>query len=429
MDLVKSNLKKSMELFKKAETIIMNGTQLYSKMPSAGVEGVAPIYFVRGEGCHVWDLEGNKYIDFTMGLGPCMLGYNHPKIRKTVLNQIEIGPIFSLPHPIEVECAELLTKVVPSAEMVRFLKTGSEATQAAVRIARAYTGKEKIIKGHYHGWHEWCIAGTIKDGGIPKIYRDYAFEAQYNNLKEYKEIFKKYKGKIAAVILEPIEFDEPTDDFLKKIKILCHENDALLIFDEVVTGFRFSLGGAQEYFNVTPDICTFGKGMASGYPLSAVVGKKKIFEGAKNKVFISSTFGGETLSLAACIGTINILKKEPVHKKIWEIGSKIKNGFNKLAENLGSNIRCIGLPPRLGFDFTPLRKKIKPDELKTLFMQEVVKRGIYFVWNMLPSYATKDEDIKLALSAFEDSLKICVTAEKENKVKYKLEGKIPIRVI
>lgn len=186
-----------------------------------------------------------------------MLGYNHPKIKEAVTRQLQTGPIFSLPHPIEVECAELIIEVVPCAEMVRFLKTGSEATQAAVRIARAFTERERIIRGHYHGWHEWCIAGTIKDGGIPRAYREFAFEAHYNNLDEYKEIFIKHKGEIAAVVIEPIEFEEPKDGFLSDLKHLCYENDALLIFDEVVTGFRFSLGGAQDYFDVTLDICAW----------------------------------------------------------------------------------------------------------------------------------------------------------------------------
>ncbi len=425
---IKPNLEKSMELFKKAESIIMNGTQLYSKMPSVGVEGVSPIYFIRAEGTHVWDLEGNEYIDFTMGLGPCMLGYNHPKVKEAVLKQLETGTIFSLPHPIEVECAELIKEVVPCAEMVRFLKTGSEATQAAVRIARAYTGKEKIIRGHYHGWHEWCIAGTKKDGGIPKVYRDYCFEAHYNRLNEYERLFAKHRGEIAAVILEPIEFEEPKDDFLAKLKDLCHKNNALLVFDEVVTGFRLSLGGAQEYLNVIPDICTLGKGMANGYPLSAVVGQREIFEKVKDKVFISSTFGGDTLSLAACIATINILKNEPVHVRIWEIGTKIRDNFNKIAKSLGSNITCVGLPSRLGFEFKTMKNE-HSDELKTLFMQETVKRGIFFVWNILPSYATTDEDVDRALDAFEDSLGICTAAEKEKKVREHLEGKIPITVI
>lgn len=406
----------------------MNGTQLYSKMPSVGVEGISPVYFVKGRGSHVWDLEGNEYIDFTMGLGPCMLGYNHPKVKAAVIKQMESGTIFSLPHPIEVECAELLTKVVPCAEMVRFLKTGSEATQAAVRIARAATGKDKIIRGHYHGWHEWCIAGTIKDGGIPQAYRDYCFEAHFNKVEEYERLFAQNKNQIAAVILEPIEFEEPTNDFLAKVRDLCHQNDALLIYDEVVTGFRFSLGGAQEYFGVYPDISAFGKGMASGYPLSAVVGRREVFEKAKDKIFVSSTFGGDTLSLAACIATIHILQEEPVHRRIWQIGKTIKDEFNESAKCHASNIRIIGLPPRLGFMFHTLKGE-SSDELKTLFMQEVVKRKVFFVWNMLPSYATTDKDIKIALAAFEESLKICTEAEKQNRIKEKLEGKIPIVVI
>jgi glutamate-1-semialdehyde aminotransferase len=312
--------------------------------------------------------------------------------------------------------------------MMRFLKTGSEATQAAVRIARAFTGREKLIRGHYHGWHEWCIAGTPKDGGVPRAYRDYAFEAHYNQLDEFRQLFKQHKGEIAAAIIEPIEFEEPKNGFLDKLRALCHENEALLVFDEVVTGFRYSLGGAQEYFNVVPDIAAFGKGVASGYPLSVVAGRKEVLEAVRDKIFVSSTFGSETLSLAACIATINAMKTEPVHKRLWEIGTRIRDGFNKLAIDLGSNLRCIGLGPRLGFDFKPLGHT-KPEHLKTLFMQEVVKRGVHFVWNILPSYSTSDRDIADALEAFEASLRICVAAEKAGNLASKLEGRPPITVI
>jgi glutamate-1-semialdehyde aminotransferase len=417
-----------MDLYDRAERFILNGTQLYSKMPSVGVYGVSPIYFVRGQGSHAWDLEGNEYIDLTMGLGPAILGYNHPRVREAVLRQVEIGPVFSLPHPLEVECAELVNEVVPCAEMMRFLKTGSEATQAAVRIARAFTGREKIIKGHYHGWHEWCIAGTAKDGGVPQAYRQYVFEAHYNCLSEYEELFNRYPGEIAAAILEPIEFTPPADGFLQKLKDLCHANGALLVFDEVVTGFRYSIGGAQQYFGVIPDIAAFGKGMAGGYPLSAVAGRRDVFEKAKDHVFISSTFGGETLSLAACIATIGTMKAEPVHERLWTIGSALKDGFNVRAEELGSGIRCVGLGPRIGIRFSPIRDA-HPDHLKTLFMQETVKRGVYFVWTMLPSYATSDADIDQILSALGDSLDICTAAEKAGNVEARLEGRVPITVI
>jgi glutamate-1-semialdehyde 2,1-aminomutase len=428
MKRIKPGLTKSVELFKRAEHLILNGTQLYSKMPSVGVLGVSPLYFVRGQGSHAWDLEGNEYIDLTMGLGPCILGYNHPAVREAVLKQFEIGAIFSLPHPIEVECAERIHEVVPCAEMMRFLKTGSEAVQAAARIARAYTGREKIIKGHYHGWHEWCITGTPRDGGVPKVYRDYSLEVHYNRLDECEEYFRKHPGEIAAVVMEPIEFEAPRDGFLENMKELCHRNGALLVFDEVVTGFRYSIGGAQKHFGVIPDIAAFGKGMGSGLPISCVAGRREVFEGAKDKIFVSSTFGGETLSLAACIATIDVMKAEPVHERLWVIGDRIRDGFNARSEAAGSAMRCVGLGPRLGFDFKPLGDSL-PEHLKTLLMQEVVKRGVFFVWNMLPSCATSDQDIADVLGAFEESLAICTKAEKEGTVRSLLEGAPPITVI
>jgi glutamate-1-semialdehyde aminotransferase len=423
-----NNLEKSQALFKKAESLILNGTQLYSKMPSVGVRGVSPVYFVRGQGARAWDLEGNEYIDFTMGLGPCILGYNHPTVKAAVLKQLESGPIFSLPHPIEVECAEAIHAAVPCAERVRFLKTGSDATQVAVRIARAFTGREKVIRGHYHGWHEWCIAGTAKDGGIPRTYRDYVFEAHYNDLMEYEDLFKKYPGQIAAAILEPVEFEEPRNNFLQKLKELCHANGALLVYDEVVTGFRFHLGGAQAHFGVVPDIAAFGKGMASGYPLAAVAGRAEVFERVKDKIFVSSTFGGETLSLAACIATIEVMRSEPVHERLWTVGRRLRDGFNERAARVGSAIRCIGLGPRLGFDFKP-SSPCDSTHLKTLFMQEVIKRGVFFVWNMLPSSATTDADVVEALDAFGESLEICSAAERAGDVAGRLEGPPPITVI
>lgn len=422
------SMEKSLALYARAERVILDGTQLYSKMPSVGVRGVSPIYFVRGQGARAWDLEGNEYIDFTMGLGPCILGYNHPAVKAAVLAQLEVGPIFSLPHPIEVDCAEKLSSVIPCAERIRFLKTGAEATQAAIRIARAYTGREVVIRGHYHGWHEWCIAGTAKDGGVPRVYRDKSLEAHYNDLSGYEELFRKYPGQVAAAILEPIELDEPKDGFLQKLKDLCHENGALLVFDEVVTGFRYAIGGAQSHFGVIPDLAAFGKGIASGYPLSAVAGRAEVVEGARDKIFISSTFGGETLSLAACLATLSVMETEPVHKRLWEVSDKLRAGINEAARSAGSAIRCIGYGPRLGFDFKS-QSNCDLAQLKTLFMQEVVKRGVFFVWNMLPSYATTDGDVAEALSAFEESLRICTEAEAKGDVGARLEGPPPITVI
>ena len=428
MQEIVTNLKESSELWRKAENIIMNGTQLYSKMPSVGVKGVSPIFFVKADGVYAWDLEGNRYIDYTMGLGPCFVGYNNPKVKEAIQRQLNIGTLFSLPNPLEIEAAEALIECVPCAEMVRFLKTGSEATQAAVRIARAYTGRDKVIKGHYHGWHEWCLADTSKNGGIPEAYKDYVFEVKYNDFDTVKKLFEKYPDGIACIIIEAFEDELPKDNYLHKLREITQKYGALLIFDEVVTGFRFALGGAQEYFGVIPDLATFGKGMGGGLPLSAVAGKKEIMEEAKGKIFVSTTFGGELLSLSAFLAVVDILKTESVYERVFEIGNTLKDGFNERAEKHGSNIECVGLGPRLSFKFKNL-VNVVDDEVKTLFMQEVVKRGVFFVWNMLPSYKTSDEDIQYTLDVFDEALRITADAEKERKVASMLEGEKPIRVI
>ncbi|MBI4833598.1 MAG: aminotransferase class III-fold pyridoxal phosphate-dependent enzyme [Planctomycetes bacterium] len=424
------NLDKSLKLWERAENIIMNGTQLYSKMPSVSIKGVSPIYFVEGKGSKVIDLEGNKYIDYSMALGPCILGYANPEVNHAVKKQMAKGSIFSLPHPIEVEAAELLCKIIPCAEMVRFLKTGSEATNTAVRMARAYTGREKLIKGHYHGWHEWSICDTPKNGGIPKVLRNYVFTPNYNDYDAYEKIFRRHKGEIAAVIIEPIEFEPPRDRFLHRIKELAHRNNALLIFDEVVTGFRFGLGGAQEHFGVIPDIATFGKGMAGGLPLSCVVGRKKVIMGAKDKIFVSTTFGGDTLALRAFLTTIKIMQSHNVAKKIWDFGAELKEKTSRILKDAGiiNNIRCVGLPPRLGFEFKDNQGK-DSKELKTLFMQEVVKRKIFFVWNILPSFAHGGKDMAETIEAFKVSAQICRKALNENRLKDYLEGEMPITVV
>lgn len=424
----KNNLEKSLKLWEKAEDIIMNGTQLYSKMASVGVKGVSPIYFVKGDGAYAWDLEGKKYIDYTMGIGACFVGYNNPKVKEAIKKKLEVGTIFSLPNPLEVEAAEALVDIIPCAEMIRFMKTGSEATQAAVRIARAYTGRDKVIKGHYHGWHEWCLANTKKNGGIPEQYKDTVFEVKYNDIESVEKLFKENKNKIACVIIEPFEIEMPKDNYLQKLREITKENGALLIFDEVVTGFRFALGGAQEYFGVTPDLATFGKAMGGGMPLSAVVGKKYIMEKAKDKIFVSTTFGGEMLSLAAFLAVVDILKTEPVYERIFKIGNRLRDGFNTIAEKHGSKIECIGLGPRLEFKYRNIQGEAD-EKVKTLFMQEVVKRGVYFVWNMLPSYKVTNEDIEQTLDVFDEALKITTMAEKEKKVTQMLEGEPPIKVI
>ena len=429
MKILSRSLEMSNSLWDRANKVIMDGTQLYSKGPKINVKGVSPIYLQRGDGCYVWDVDGTKYLDYGMGVGTLILGYNNPIVNAAIVKQLKEGTNFSLVHPKEVELAELLSTIIPCAEKMRFEKTGSSATTAAIRIARAYTKREKVIRGEYHGWHDWCLANTRHNGGIPKILQNYVFTGIYNDLDSYKRIFEENKNEIAAVIVEAIELEEPKNNFLAKLKDLAHANGALFIFDEIVTGFRFSIGGAQQHFRVIPDMATFGKGMSNGMPVSAVVGRAEIFDSVHKDVFISTTFGGECLSLAAAIANIHELQDKHVSDYLWKIGKVLKDDFNRvIAEHgLSEFVQCVGLPPRLNLSFKPTGN-ISAVELKSLMMQEMVKRGILFTWTIFTSFSLQSKDIEKTMDAFADSLQVCKKAVEENDVKKFLEGEpiVPI---
>jgi len=336
-------LARSRTLLKRAEKVIPGGSQTFSKAPSQFVQGVAPVFLEKGKGSHVWDVDGNRYIDYAMSLGPIILGHNYSTVTDTARRTIEKSATFTLPHRLEVELAELLCEIIPCAEMVRFGKNGSDATSGAVRLARAYTGRDKIACCGYHGWQDWFIATTTMNNGIPEDVRKLTLPFQYNKIETLEKLFKKNKGQIACVIMEPIGIVEPEGDFLRKVRKLTRENGALLIFDEIVTGFRFSLGGAQEYFGVVPDLACFGKAMGNGFPISAIVGKRKIMR-LFEEVFYSFTFGGEIVSIAASIATIKELKKKNALKKIWANGKRLKDGYNTLAKEFDLELRLEEQP-------------------------------------------------------------------------------------
>ncbi|MEW6070046.1 MAG: aminotransferase class III-fold pyridoxal phosphate-dependent enzyme, partial [Candidatus Thermoplasmatota archaeon] len=273
-----TKLTKSYKYLEKAKKIIPGGTQTFSKSYNQFPLGVSPIYLQRGKGCYVWDIDNNKYIDYILALAPVILGYSYPRVDKAIKDQLKSGIIFSLPHPLELELAEKLTKIIPCCEMVRFGKNGSDATSGAIRVARAFTGRDKIACCGYHGWQDWYICSTTRDKGIPKSIHNLTYTFKYNNIESLEKIFDENKNELAAVILEPISTIEPKNNFLKKVKKITHENDAILIFDEIVTGFRLAVGGAQEYYNVTPDLACLGKSMANGMPLSAIVGKEELMK-------------------------------------------------------------------------------------------------------------------------------------------------------
>lgn len=430
MQVKERNLEESNKLWEKAVKLIMDGTQLYSRSPYVYVKGVYPIYVKGGKGSHVFDVDGNEYIDVVMGLGPVILGYCYPRVDEAVKEQMKSGMVFSQLHPLELKCAELLIKHIPSAEMVRFLKSGAEATSAAVRLARAYTKRDKIIRGEYHGWHDWCMANTEKNTGIPRSLHDTVFYPGYNNLEKFKVIFEENPGQIAAIITEAMELEEPKDNFLHNIKKLAHDNGSLLIFDETVTGLRFGLGGAQKYFGVTPDISTFGKAIANGMPLSAAVARAEIMESVKDSIFISTTFGSETLSLAASVATIKEMEDKDVAKRLWHNGEFFQKHINKiLEENNMSNMKLVGIPYRLNIDFKDDNGKFWP-ELKTLFMQECVKRGVIFGWNILTSFSHTDEDLNHVAEAVSDAVGVCKRAIDDDKqIKKYLEGDVITTVL
>ena len=414
--------KKSEELWNRAKNVIMDGTQLYSKGPMIGVDGVYPKYLQKGKGGHVWDVDGNEYIDYTSGVGSVVLGYGYDRVKKAIADQLEDGTNLGLIHPLEVEVAELICETIPCAETLRFFKTGADATSAAVRIMRAFTGKDIIIKGEYHGWHDWCMAASQRNSGIPKGLNNSVVYAEFNDIDLIIELFNKYSDRIAGIIMEPVQLDPPKENYLEKMKEICYTNNALFAFDEIVTGFRFHVGGAQSYFNVIPDLATFGKGIANGMPLSCVAGKKEIFDRVKDQVFISTTFGGEMLSLTAAKANILEIKEKDVVCALWKKGEHLKNESNSIFKETGVNLQCKGYPIRL-LILSNYKDEKKDVSLRSLFLQEVVKRGILMAWQMFPMFMHTDEDLEKTLNAFRESAEICKKATVENNVEGYLEGK------
>lgn len=408
--------KNSEEMLERALKSIPLGTQTFSKSKTQYPFGVSPFYIQKAKGSKVWDIDGNEYIDFISALGSISLGYNDEDVLNAVKAQLEEGTIFSLPHPIEVLVAEKMIELVPCAEMVRFGKNGSDATAGAVRIARGYTKRDYVAVCGYHGWQDWYIGSTPRNLGVPKATQDLTLKFEYNNIESLDKLFKDHPGQIACVIMEVMNFEYPKDDFLNKVKELTHKNGALLIFDEMVTGFRYSLGGAQELFGVTPDLATFGKGMANGYPISAVVGKTEYMK-ILEEAFFSFTFGGEALSLAASLATMTKIQKEPVIETIKRTGQKLLDGVNEIIDNDELNdIFQIGGQPTwtiLGIKDT---EKYNSWTTKTLFMQEMIKRGILTIGAHETTYSHSDEDIDKLLKAYSEVMPILKDGIRNNKV-------------
>ena len=418
----KRELTKSDFYWSKAIKIIPAGTQTLSKSPLQSVMGVAPKYIERGQGSRVWDVDGNEYIDYSMGGGPVILGHNYPEVTDAVKNQIESGNSFIMMHPLEIEVANLMNECIPCSEMVRFGKNGSDATYGTVRVSRGFTGRDKIASSGYHGWHDWSIGITERNKGIPKAISDLTIPFDFNDLNQVEELFAKNKDEIAGVIIEPALHEEPNKGYLENLKKITHENDAVLIFDEVWTGFRWGLGGAQSYYGVTPDISAFGKAMGNGVPISSIVGNEEIMSEMNTEVFFSSTFGGECLGLAASKATINVLKQKDVTGHITRLNSLIKKGYNDICSDLSIEeyTKCKGPEARVYQSF--IHDKLDANEMKSIIQQELFKNGVLWKGYHGTSFSHNNQDVDETIEGFKFGLEKLKKAIKEGNVAKYIEG-------
>jgi glutamate-1-semialdehyde 2,1-aminomutase len=392
--------KKSEENLARALKTVPLGSQTFSKSKTQLPVGISPFFAMKGQGAYFWDVDGNKYLDFVNSLASITLGYNDPDVNRAVLEEFKNGTIYSLPHELEFKVAEKIVEIVPCAEMVRFGKNGSDATSGAIRLARAFTQRDYVLVCGYHGWQDWYIGSTTRDLGVPKAVKDLTHKFTYNDIGSLEAKFKELNGKVAAVILEPVNIAAPTNGFLENVKELTHRNGALLVFDETITGFRYANGGAQEYFNVIPDLATFGKGLANGYPVSAVAGRADIMK-LMEEIFFSFTFGGETLSLAASFAALTKLQREPVISKLFETGEALIRKVNAVIDEFGmSEIFSISGYPVWSFINIKDTEAFNSLEIKTLFMQEMFANGIYILGTHNVSYAHSSEDLETLVAAY-----------------------------
>ena len=414
--------RKSRELWERAVKTIPLASQTFSKSHLVFPSAASPLFLERGDGSHVWDVDGNEYVDFVNGLLPVVLGYNDPDVNRAVADQLTRGVSFSLPTPLEVELAELLVELIPCAEQVRFGKNGTDATSAAIRIARAHTGRDRVATCGYHGWQDWYIGATARHKGVPQAVRDLTRVFPYNDLDALARLLAEHPGQYAAVIMEPMNADEPRAGFLEGVRALAHEHGALFILDEIITGFRYHLGGAQSLFGVEPDLATFGKSMGNGFPISAVVGKARYMR-EMEEIFFSGTFGGEAVSLAAAIATIGKMRREPVLETLHERGARVIEHVGRAldAHGLSDCIRMKGRPSWSLMQFSD-RPGASLWEIKSLYLQEMLAQGILTAGSHNMCYAHTDADLDRLFTAQERAFGSVARALAAGDIRDRLAG-------
>ena len=410
------NLTKSEQEYARGKKLTP-GAVLGIRRPYNFVEGEYPVYFDEGKGSRIIDLDGNEYIDYLCAYGPIILGYREEEVDEAVIKQIrDKGFCFSLTQSIQNRLAEELVEIIPCAEMVVFLKTGSAAATLGVRLARGYTGRTKLIRCGYHGWHDWCV--EVK-GGIPKKLYEDVYEFDYNDLAGLAKLMEEHGDDTAAIIITPIghplgdKIETPAPGFLEGVKELAAQYGSVLIFDEIRTGFRVALGGAQEYYQVIPDLALYGKAMANGYPVAAVTGKAEIMREAERNVFVSSTYFPNSIPFAAALKTIEIIRKKNVLADIWEKGEKFMQDLTDLTAKYDVGAEVSGIAPMPYITFKRDQKK-EYKEKRTDFYTQLIRRRVF----MQPyhhgyiCYRHTEADLSYTVNAIKESL--AYLAEKYN---------------
>jgi glutamate-1-semialdehyde aminotransferase len=395
-------LKKSQSLWEKAKKIIPGGNQLLSKRSEMFLPERWPSYYVKAKGVEIWDLDGNRYTDMSiMGVGACILGYSDEDVNTAVKRAVDAGSMATLNCPEEIELAELLIKLNPWAGMVRYARTGGEAMVVAIRIARAHTRKDKIAFCGYHGWHDWYLAANLADdvnldghllpglepAGVPRGLKGTALPFNYNNIAELEKIVES-NDDIGVIVLESIRNDEPENNFLGKVRKIADEIGAVLIFDEITSGWRLTIGGAYMLYKAFPDIVVYGKAMSNGFPMAAIVGKTDVMNAAQS-TFISSTYWTERVGPTAAIATITKLENKNVPRHLIDIGRKIKKGWKLSASEHGIDIDIAGIDPLPHFNFQSENALV----LKTLFTQQMLKKDYLASTALYASYAHKNHHV------------------------------------
>jgi glutamate-1-semialdehyde 2,1-aminomutase len=403
-------MSRNTELYQRSLNTIPWGTQTNAKRHDPAMGEAMPHFIDHADGCRMTDVDGRSFIDYRNALGPIILGYKYPAVEAAVRAQLDKGVLFSMASPIEMEVTEAMCAMVPGLEQVRFMKTGNEVNTAAIRLARAKTGRSKIAICGYHGYDDWFGCGTGKaatsfprdNNGVPTELDDLVIRLPYADTDYAREVFANHGHELAAVLTVPYNWDAVVGhEFLEYLREATTEHGTVLIFDQVLTGFRLAKGGAQEYFGIIPDLTTYAKAVANGYPLAAFGGKREFMQPLEH-VIITTTYAGETFSLAAALATLKVMDSEPVHEHIWSQGQKIIDGFDQMSADLGMNWKSFGLAPAAQFHFSD--NEHENLTLRNAFFKKLFEQGIFAARPFLINYSHDDAAIEETLVAFKNAM-------------------------